>query len=172
MTLFNNIYQYDLKLLMWCRKSSTSHHFISLVRITSKSGDGYLQLLLPAIYWLMATQFYNHFLILIMLTFMLERLLYFILKHTLCRRRPPQVIPDFKSIIQASDQFSFPSGHSMAAFTLAGLFTFHFGVIALPLYIWATAVAISRVILGVHFPTDILAGAFIGTILVYIMVAL
>lgn len=172
MTIFNQLYQYDLKLLMWCRKSSTSRNFISLVRITSKSGDGYLQLLLPVIYWLMAIQSSYRFIILTMLTFMLERFLYFTLKHTLCRRRPPQVIPDFQSIIQASDQFSFPSGHAMAAFTLAGLFTFYFGVIALPLYIWAAAVAISRVILGVHFPTDILAGALIGTILVYIMVAL
>lgn len=172
MTIFNHLYQYDLKLLMWCRKSSTSHSFISLVRIISKSGDCYLQLLLPAAYCLMATASSYRFLLLTMSTFMLERCLYFTLKHTLCRRRPPQVIPDFQSIIQASDQFSFPSGHSMAAFTLAGLFTFYVGVIALPLYIWAAAVAISRVILGVHFPTDILAGAFLGTILVYIMVAL
>ncbi|HEY5715673.1 MAG TPA: phosphatase PAP2 family protein [Psychromonas sp.] len=172
MKMFNNIYQYDLKLLLWCRKSTASHSFISCVRIISKSGDGYLQLLLPALYWLISTQVQYHFFLLAITTFILERLLYFCLKHTLRRRRPPQIIPDFNSIVQASDQFSFPSGHSMAAFTLAGLFTFHFGVIALPLYIWAGLVAISRVILGVHFPTDIVAGALMGTILVYIMVAL
>ncbi|WP_372882419.1 phosphatase PAP2 family protein [Psychromonas sp.] len=172
MTIYNNLYQYDLRLLLWCRKSISSYNFVSIVLIISKSGDGYIQLLLPALYYLISSKAQACFFLLAMTTFILERLLYFCLKHTLRRRRPPQVVPYFRSIVQASDQFSFPSGHAMAAFTLAGLFTFHLGVIALPLYIWAGLVAISRVILGVHFPTDIVAGALFGTILVYIMVVL
>jgi undecaprenyl-diphosphatase len=99
-----------------------------------------------------------------------ERILYFLLKNSLKRRRPPEMVTGFTSIIKASDQFSFPSGHTMAAFLLANLCVLEIGLIASPLYFWATSVAISRVILGVHFPTDTLVGATLGSSIAYVVV--
>jgi undecaprenyl-diphosphatase len=99
------------------------------------------------------------------LAFAIERPLYWILKNVFKRNRPPDIIPCFQSIVKASDKFSFPSGHTAAAFLLATLCYVFFGAIALPLFIWAAMVGLSRIWLGVHFPTDILAGSCLGIVI-------
>ena len=170
MAMLDDIYQYDLRLLLWCRKSRFYPQFISFVRTISKTGDGYMQLLVPICYLIIDSDKGEQFFWLALLAFSIERVIYFGLKNVLRRPRPPEVVPDFTSIIRASDQFSFPSGHTMAAFCLAGICLLSFGAIALPLYIWAICIAMSRVILGVHFPSDTLAGALLGTSIAVLVV--
>lgn len=170
MNVKNDVFKRDLQLLLWCVRAQGYKRFIAFVRIISRSGDGYMQLLLPGLIALIEPMNGNNFLLLVLLAFVIERPIYFVLKHSLKRRRPPEVIPYFASVVTPSDKFSFPSGHTMAAFLLASLCCLTYGVAAYPLYIWAGMVGCSRVILGVHFPTDILAGASLGIALAYILV--
>ncbi|WP_448553890.1 phosphatase PAP2 family protein [Thalassotalea montiporae] len=163
MTVLNDMYQYDLRILRWCVKSRYHQKFISCVRAVSRTGDGYMQVLLP-VFIAIGSQSLNFFL-LALFAFAIERPIYFILKNILKRRRPPDIVPNFSCLVQPSDKFSFPSGHTMAAFLLAGLVVSELGLIALPIYFWASAVGASRVILGVHFPSDILAGATLGSVI-------
>ena len=60
------------------------------------------------------------------------------------------------------DPNSLPSGHSALAFTIATSATLSDDRLAIPAYLWATAVATSRVWHGVHYPSDVLAGAVVG----------
>lgn len=165
MTVLNSLYAYEHKMLIWCGRCRYRPALMRIIRLISRSGDGYLQVLIPLLVFLVDQNNARAFAILVGGAFLLERPLYFVLKNTLKRRRPPEVFSNFTSIIRASDQFSFPSGHTMASFLLAGLVVSFFGPIAWPLYIWATLVGISRVFLGVHFPTDILAGAALGSLI-------
>jgi membrane-associated phospholipid phosphatase len=85
------------------------------------------------------------------------------LKYTIDRDRPFVTYPDIQKLSAAGSP-SFPSGHTSEAFATATSLSIAFPkwyVIA-PAYVWASAAAYSRMHLGVHYPTDVLAGAIIG----------
>ncbi|MDG1751397.1 MAG: phosphatase PAP2 family protein [Thalassotalea sp.] len=167
MNIINNVYRHDCRLLLWCVKSHSYRRFILWIKWLSRSGDGYMQLLIPAIFLYSDGQAGRDFFTIVLAAFTFERSLYFSIKNSLKRPRPPAVIPYFLAIVTPVDQFSFPSGHTMVSFLLATLVLAYLGSDAYPIIIWATGVGVSRVILGVHFPTDILAGASLGTLIGY-----
>mgnify|MGYP000218034529 CR=1 FL=1 len=59
---------------------------------------------------------------------------------------------------------SFPSGHTTAAFTLAYIYGAQYPKYRVPLYALAVSVALSRIYVGKHYPTDVIMGASIGTV--------
>jgi membrane-associated phospholipid phosphatase len=87
----------------------------------------------------------------------------YLLKHIVNRTRPFVTYPDLDRAISVHSA-SFPSGHTSNSFSLATSLSLSYPkwyVIA-PSYLWASSVAYSRMHLGVHYPGDVLAGAFIG----------
>jgi undecaprenyl-diphosphatase len=95
-----------------------------------------------------------------------------LLKHAFFRRRPAFVVPDVHALWHGPRSPSFPSGHAVSAFTIATFLSCWFvrnggrgsRTVSLFLFAWAALVAVSRVYLGVHFPSDAAAGAFIGVV--------
>ncbi len=63
------------------------------------------------------------------------------------------------------DRYSFPSGHTMHAVAFTMLAAYHVPLWLLPLAAFGVLVALSRVVLGLHYPTDVLAGGLVGGIL-------
>jgi undecaprenyl-diphosphatase len=61
-----------------------------------------------------------------------------------------------------SDRFSFPSGHALNAFAIGSVIAFSFPLLAVPVIVVAASVAASRVVLGLHWLSDVLAGAAAG----------
>lgn len=164
MTRFlEGVQRFDLRMLLWFIHARHRNLWIIFARTVSKSGDGWMQIVLPSLIWLVDRQHGAILFVTTAIAFAIERPLYWLLKNTLQRRRPPEAIPSFTSVIAASDRFSFPSGHTAAAFLLAGNTCLHYGAASAPLFVWASAVGLSRVVLGVHFPTDIIAGMVLGT---------
>ena len=88
-----------------------------------------------------------------------------LLKNSICRLRPFQINTDFQIIIPPPSGFSFPSGHTGASFAAAFvLFKTACRKISIPALILALLISFSRLYLYVHFPTDVLAGAILGSI--------
>jgi len=88
--------------------------------------------------------------------------LYRLLKGKTSRPRPYKRFEEIRLGAEPLDQFSFPSGHTLHAVC----FTILAGA-AFPMLLWllvpfTVLVALSRVVLGLHYPTDVLAGAVVG----------
>lgn len=95
-------------------------------------------------------------------------LLFHHVKRKVCRVRPKDIEPHCWAKIVTRDKFSFPSGHSTTAFAVAlSIGSFYPEIMPL-LLLLAANVAISRVIVGMHFLSDILAGSGIGALLGYV----
>jgi len=86
------------------------------------------------------------------------------LKKATGRRRPCAIEPHCWARLLPPDQFSFPSGHTITAFAVSVALSRFYPDLATGLLFCALSVAASRVLLGMHFLSDVVAGAAIGTV--------
>ncbi len=162
MKLIYSVHKYDV-FMFTCLINAGIYRYLAIcARYISRTGDGHLYLLLGVFIYL-EEGLQSLFLQTLLLAFFIERPLYFILKNSFKRNRPQAALKGFNSLVTPSDQFSFPSGHTSAAFMIATISGYFMPVLLLPLLLWAILVGFSRVLLGVHFPTDTLVGMALGT---------
>ena len=91
-----------------------------------------------------------------------------VLKHLFARVRPCNVNTTIELLIKWPKGFSFPSGHSAAAFCAVGvLYGAKMKKLLWTAFVLACLIAFSRLYLYVHFPTDVLAGALCGFLIGY-----
>jgi undecaprenyl-diphosphatase len=83
------------------------------------------------------------------------------------RRRPCAFEPHCWSTLLPPDQFSFPSGHTITAFSVALSLGTYYPMLLPGLLFCAVSIAASRILLGMHFLSDVLAGAAVGAALAY-----
>ena len=95
-----------------------------------------------------------------------------ILKNIFERIRPCNALPDVNILATCSQSFSFPSSHAVNNFGAAVYFYKIFPKYKVALFTVAILVALSRPYVGVHYPSDIIGGALIGSIIGYIFAIL
>lgn len=87
-----------------------------------------------------------------------------ILKNVVARTRPYEVIEGLTSLVGVQKDYSFPSGHTGSAFAAAVVMFLglpkKYGI---PILVFACLMGLSRLYVGVHYPSDVLGGALIGT---------
>jgi undecaprenyl-diphosphatase len=154
-------YRFCVRLNIACERALVLHLF----RTVSRLGDGmfwYALMAFLALAWgpvgrLTALE--------MLLAAAVGLALYKALKHRLVRERPYITHAAIRAGTRALDRYSFPSGHTLHAVSFTVVAVAHFPVLAPVLVPFALLVAASRVILGLHYPTDVLAGATIGALL-------
>ncbi|MFN2334739.1 MAG: phosphatase PAP2 family protein [Wenzhouxiangellaceae bacterium] len=88
--------------------------------------------------------------------------LYKFLKTRLVRERPFIVSTDIRVGIAPLDRYSFPSGHTLHAVMFTTIAVAWFPLLSALLIPFACLIAVSRIVLGLHYPTDVAVGALIG----------
>jgi undecaprenyl-diphosphatase len=138
---------------------------LPLMRFASRLGDGLLWYLLlvalPLIYGSAAIRPA----LVMAVTGLAGLLIYRRLKATLVRERPFIRHPGITLAMPPLDRYSFPSGHTLHAVCFTCQAVAHFPALAWLLVPAATLIALSRVVLGLHYPTDVIAGGAIGALL-------
>ncbi|MDH5824133.1 phosphatase PAP2 family protein [Luteimonas sp. RD2P54] len=99
-------------------------------------------------------------------------LLYKRLKRWTRRPRPFASDVRIRAWVAPLDEFSFPSGHTLHAVAFTLVAVAHYPALAWALVPFAASVAASRVVLGLHYPSDVLAATAIGSALALVSVAL
>ena len=90
-----------------------------------------------------------------------------VIKELVARARPYDTIEGLKILVNPLSSYSFPSGHTNSSFASAMVLTLAFGKKGAWAYIPAAMIAFSRCYVGVHYPSDVLAGMIVGTLVAY-----
>ena len=140
----------------------TDHSLKPLAVLFAHSGDSWFWLVGLLIVFFAASLEWKYRALVMMVSFVILAVIVLLIKFTVRRRRPEG---EWGKIYRATDPHSFPSGHAARAFLFAvlalGLGPAWFGI---TLIIWAPLVTLSRVITGVHYLSDVIAGSIIGVL--------
>jgi undecaprenyl-diphosphatase len=87
---------------------------------------------------------------------------FFYVKQLAGRERPCAIEPHCWATLLPPDRFSFPSGHTIMAFAITGSIGLYYPALLAGLIFCAMSIAASRILLGLHYLTDVLAGMVLG----------
>jgi undecaprenyl-diphosphatase len=159
------ISRWDAELCAFCNRRSRNFTVRSFFRMTSRLGDGvfwytlmaallvkFQAAALPAVLHMIAVG-------------LVGTVIYKFIKGKTLRPRPFNVYPAIICAGKTLDQFSFPSGHTMHAVAFSIVVLAYYPGLFWLVVPFAALVALSRPILGLHYPSDVLAGAALGAMI-------
>ena len=161
-TILSQLYHMDVIFLTALFRLNHRRLLSKSIRYISKSGDGFLYPLTVILIAFFSVSSALSFFFTTCIAFSMELTIYFLLKNSLKRSRPSEKLDHIQNMMLPPDEFSFPSGHTAAAFVMATILASYYPSLSMPVYTWALLVGVSRVYLGLHYPTDILAGIILG----------
>ena len=161
-TVLNSLTRLDTAFFVWLN-GFRHGGYPWFSRQVSRSGDGPLYAAVGAGLMLLDPSNGPKTVLVALAAFSLELPAYLVLKRRIRRDRPRVRITGARAWLEPSDEFSFPSGHTAAAFVMAMVLSAAYPSVTAAVFAWAALIGYSRVALGVHYPGDIAAGALLGT---------
>lgn len=163
--VWNQIQSNDHRLMKRVHRWRAPRWFRVLMIAATRGGDGWLWYALGLILVLYGGEHRFEAIGAGVAAAVVSILLFSTLKQASHRKRPCEIEPHCWSSILPPDKYSFPSGHSITAFAVALSVGLFYPDLQGCLLAVAFLIASSRIILGMHFLSDVLAGSAIGTIL-------
>ena len=152
----------DLKGCLYLNHFSHRQNIALFFRVISRLGDGAFWYAMLLTVWITQGIAYSLQIVYVLLGSSLGTGLYKLLKNKTTRPRPYQVHQVIHLGERPLDHFSFPSGHTLHAVMATVVLGYIQPMLLLVMLPFSVLVALSRMVLGLHYPTDILVGALIG----------
>jgi len=157
--------QTDRELFSSLNGSAANPEIAILSSMMTQFGSEVILGLIGLLFYLLSSKDNTQLLIGVLFAITFSDLALSILKGAYFRPRPYQTLIGVNLPIGQDEGSSFPSGHATRAFAVAALITMQKGKKYALLLLLSVGVAVSRVIIGIHFPSDVLAGGFLGVAL-------
>lgn len=155
----------DLKGCLYLNHFSKSQAVIHFFKGISRLGDGLFWGVMLLSLWVLEGLFYIVQISYVMMSGLVGTGIYKILKQKTTRPRPYQVHQVIRLQEQPLDHFSFPSGHTLHAVMASTVLGYIQPMLLILMLPFTILVAISRMVLGLHYPSDVLVGALIGVVI-------
>lgn len=168
--MLNSILELDQRLSVRLRVAEKPGWLRSLAIFFAHSGDSWFWAAALILLWFLAPQPWKDRAVIVFLSISLLIVVVLAFKFSVRRKRPEG---EWGGIYRNTDPHSFPSGHAARAFLIA---TLALGLgplwLALILCLWAPLVSLARVAMGVHYLSDVTAGALLGMLMGFICLEL
>ena len=161
----NSMHRLDSNLCIAVNQTSQIRLIRDLFRLVSRLGDGLFWYSLMLLILLFEGRDGLQPVLHMALAGLSGTLLYKWLKGKTLRPRPFEVHQDIFLTGKPLDKFSFPSGHTLHAVVFGLVAINYYPALSFIIMPFVSMVALSRVVLGLHYPSDVLAGALIGSLI-------
>ena len=155
----------DLKGCIYLNNFSHRVTIATFFKTISRLGDGPFWYVMLAAVWFLQGISYSLQIVYLLASTLLGTSIYKYLKRKTVRPRPYQVHQVIRLGERPLDHFSFPSGHTLHAVMISSLLGYVQPILLLLMLPFTLLVAVSRMVLGLHYPSDVLVGAFIGGVI-------
>ena len=152
----------DLRGCLYLNNLSHTQSIATFFKVISRLGDGAFWATMLILLWLQKGFAYGLQLIFVVVAGLLGTGIYKFLKHKTVRPRPYQVHQVIILGERPLDHFSFPSGHTLHAVMATIVFGYIQPVMLFIMMPFTILIALSRMVLGLHYPSDVIVGALIG----------
>jgi undecaprenyl-diphosphatase len=154
----------DRVLVLWMHGASTRAWVVRLLGVVSRFGDGWIWYAMVACLPWLGGPVGTSAAVRMVGVGIVNIVLYKIVKRWIARPRPFRSCPGIRECARSLDEFSFPSGHTLHSVACSVILTAYYPMLALIVWPFTILVAVSRVVLGLHYPSDVIVGALIGGI--------
>ena len=163
--MLETILAFDTNAMLWVQENLRNPFLSAILIPVTKSGNAGILFIITGLLLICfkrTRKMGTIFLISLAVNFIISNLF---LKNIVARIRPFDVIEALTTLVPRPHGYSFPSGHTSSVFACMVTFFFTNRKIAPYLMIYAVLMGFSRVYVGVHYPTDVITGAIIGTLI-------
>ena len=167
----NHITNIELNISLYCNKLTSNNNFIFyFYRIITSTADWWMYLIYAFLLLLISNyETAINAIIFGSLAYFFHYPIYYAIKNITKRKRPfDQKRNNIKCFVKPPDKYSMPSGHTSGITITTLTIIYYFPVVTKLLLIWPLLIALSRIFLGVHYPSDTIIGCILGFICYYI----